>query len=652
MERRAYGPGDFGPAFEAGIDAALAIEPASGRIVDANPAASRLLGYGRDALRAMRATDLHQGQEPALIVFTDAVLTKGAYRTRSLAAKHAAGRTLRLEYAGTGLPDADPPVILVVLHDLDAHRRRDIDTEGELFMRDGLEEWRRVERVFQNIERENQLILEAAGEGIYGVNNQGETTFVNAAAERMLGWTAADMLGRSMHAVVHHHRPDGSHYPDHECPIYAAFRDGKVHRVSDEVFWRRDGAPLWVEYTSTPIRAHGAIVGAVIVFRDVSQRREADERLRAALAEVDRLREKLEQENAYLQEEIRISRNYGGIIGSSAAIKNIIKQVELVAPTGATVLVTGESGAGKELIARAIHEASDRRGRPLIRVNCAAVPRELFESEFFGHVRGAFTGALRDRVGRFELADGGTLFLDEVGEIPLDLQAKLLRVIQEGQLERVGEERTRKVDVRIVAATNRDLRAEAERGRFRRDLYFRLNVFPIEAPALRDRLEDAPLLAAHFLRDAARKMNIGELTLTEGNVRALTAYHWPGNVRELQNLIERAAILARNGRIRIDVPGGNHGAAPASATDPAAAAVGMAAVGMTAVGMAGVGREILTEDDRRAQDRANICAALAAAGGKVSGPGGAAALLDVRPTTLASRIKALGIDAAAYRRRG
>ncbi|WP_029010527.1 sigma 54-interacting transcriptional regulator [Azospirillum halopraeferens] len=626
---------DYGPAFERNADACLVVELASGRIRDANPAACRLLGYDRDHLRRTTVTELHRGQEPALLVFTEAVLTKGTYWTRRLTPAHAGGRTLRLEYAGTLLPG--DRLMLLALGDLDARRRRDIEEEGELYLRDGIAEWRRVERVFQDIERENQLILQAAGEGIYGVNAEGRATFVNPAAERILGWPAEELLGREIHAVMHHHRHDGSVYPAHECPIYAAFRDGQVHRVSDEVFWRRDGTPIWVEYTSTPIRVGDTVAGAVVIFRDVSQRREADDRLRAALAEVGRLRERLELENAYLQEEVRISRNHRGIIGDSAAVRMILQQVELVAPTDASVLITGESGTGKELIARAIHEASQRSERPLIRVNCAAIPRELFESEFFGHTRGAFSGALRDRVGRFELADGGTLFLDEVGEIPADLQSKLLRVLQDGQFERVGEERTRKVDVRIVAATNRDLRAEVERGRFRRDLYFRLNVFPIESPALRDRPEDIPLLAAHFLRDAARKLNTGDLTLTEGDVRALTAYRWPGNVRELQNVIERAAILARQGRIRLDLPTPEPETPGAPAvSDPAAAAPAAA---------------FETERDRRARERANLLAALEAAGGKVSGAGGAAALLGLPPTTVTSRAKTLGIDLRSVRER-
>jgi len=615
-----------------GPDATLLIDLADGRVRAANTAACRLLAYAREALLSLSILDLLPDQAPALLVFTEAVLSKGLYWTRGLSFRHALGETLRLEVSGTPAPDT---CLLLTLYDLDARRRRDVEAEGELYLHDGLHAWQRAERVFRDFERENQLILQAAGEGIYGVNSEGKTSFVNPAAERILGWSAEELLGRDIHPIVHHHRPDGTPYPAHECPIYAAFRDGQVHRVSDEKFWRKDGHAIWVEYTSTPIRVGGLVVGAVIVFRDISERREADDNLRAALEEVDRLRHRLELENAYLQEEIRSTGNHRGIIGRSAPIEKILQQVELVAPTDATVLVTGESGTGKELIARAIHEASQRSGRPLIRVNCAAIPRELFESEFFGHSKGAFTGALRDRIGRFELADGGTLFLDEVGEIPGDLQGKLLRVLQDGQFERVGEERTRKVDVRIVAATNRDLRAEVDRGRFRRDLYFRLNVFPMELPPLRERPEDIPLLARHFLRDTVRKLKTGDLSLSEGNLRRLTAYRWPGNVRELQNVIERAAILAHQGRLRFDLPAleGPETGLPAR----------------TARASADISLE--TEPDRRNRERANLLAALETARGKVSGPGGAAELLGLPGTTLASRLRVHGIDARGIRER-
>jgi PAS domain S-box-containing protein len=575
---------------------------------------------------------LHAGQLPALIVFTQAVLTKGSYWTTSLTPRHSTGRELRLEYSGSLIPQQGDPLLLLAISDLDERARRSVDAAAEDYMRGGIDAWQRVERVFRNIERENQLILRAAGEGIYGVNAEGKTTFVNPAAERILGWSAEELVGQDIHSKVHHTRPDGSHYPHQESPIYAAFRDGAVHKVDNEVFWRKNGTPLWVEYTSTPIRDRSVVVGAVIVFRDVSQRREADEQLRAALAEVDRLRERLEQENAYLQEEIRIETNPRGIIGRSAAIQQTLRQVELVAPTDASVLITGESGTGKELIARAIHEGSDRRDRPLIRVNCAANPRELFESEFFGHVRGAFTGALRDRIGRFELAHRGTIFLDEVGEIPLELQGKLLRVLQEKHFERVGEERTRTVDVRIVAATNRDLKQEVQRGRFREDLYFRLNVFPIVSLPLRERREDIPLLAQHFLHSESKIAKSG-LRLSEADARRLSRYDWPGNVRELQNVIERAAILAQNGRLRIDLP--DHA--------PSAPASGR--------GKGDAQPTILTDGEIRDQERANIVAALKACGGKVFGRNGAAELLAIRPTTLASRIKALGISVAALRER-
>ncbi len=616
-------------AFEFGIEPTLLLDPHADLILDANPAACTLLGYDRALLRQTRVSALHTGQLPALIVFTQAVLDKGAYWTNALTPRHATGKSLRLEYAGTLLRGDGRSLVLLTMSDLDARRRRYVDAAAEDHMRGGIATWQRVERVFQDIERENQLILRAAGEGIYGVNAEGKTTFVNPAAERMLGWAAEELVGKEIHPIVHHTHHDGRHYPDHDCPIYAAFRDGAVHQVDGEVFWRKDGTPVWVEYTSTPIRDRGVVVGAVIVFRDVSQRREADEKLHAALAEVDRLRERLELENAYLQEEIRIETNPRGIIGQSEAIQKTLRQVKLVAPTSAAVMITGESGTGKELIARAIHEASSRRDRPLIRVNCAAIPRELFESEFFGHVRGAFTGAMRDRIGRFELADGGTLFLDEIGEIPLELQGKLLRVLQEGHFERVGEERTRAVDVRLIAATNRDLKQEVQRGRFREDLYFRLNVFPVESVPLRERREDIPLLAQHFLTRESKALK-SELRLSEGDARRLSRYDWPGNVRELQNVIERAAILAQNGRLRIDLPDGS-GVQPSSGSARAKPDARPA---------------IMTSAEMRDHERANILAALQACGGKVFGPGGAAEMLDIKPTTLASRIKALGITNA------
>lgn len=603
----------------------LVIDPGEDRVIDTNPAASRMLGTPRDGLRGSRPSDLFPGQLAALTVFTQAALAKGRWWTQALVPRHAEGRTLRVETEGSTLSGPSQR-LLVTLIDLEERQRRQVDGEADAYMRAGLPEWQRMERIFRDIERGNQLILRAAGEGIYGVNAEGVTTFVNPAAERMLGWKASDLVGKDMHASVHHTHADGSHYPHRHCPIYAAFRDGAVHKVDDEVFWRADGTAFPVEYTSTPIRDRGQLLGAVIVFRDISQRREDEAKLKSALAEVGLLRERLEQENAYLKEEIRAARHHEGIIGASPATEATLRQVDLVAGTDATVLITGESGTGKELIARAIHEASRRSGRPLIRVNCAAIPRDLFESEFFGHAKGAFTGAIRDRIGRFELADGGTLFLDEVGEIPLDLQSKLLRVLQERVFERIGEARTRAVDVRLVAATNRDLGAEVRRGRFREDLFFRLNVFPIQVRPLRERPEDIAPIAQHFLQAAARRLRVPEPRLTEGDVRRLCRYPWPGNVRELENAIERAVILSTRGRLRLDLPETEAGLR----------------TGPVATGVAPAARPP-NENERRTRDRAEIEAALAITGGRVFGPGGAAELLGVKPTTLASRIKAHGI---------
>jgi transcriptional regulator with GAF, ATPase, and Fis domain len=345
-----------------------------------------------------------------------------------------------------------------------------------------------------------------------------------------------------------------------------------------------------------------------------------------AFERIEELTRRLESENEYLREEAAGA--FGEMVGQGPALGAVARQIDLVAPTDSAVLLLGESGTGKELVAREVHRRSRRAARPLVKVNCAAVPRELYESEFFGHARGAFTGALRDRAGRFELADGGTLFLDEVGEIPLDLQAKLLRVLQEGGLERVGEERTRRVDVRVIAATNRDLRAEAEAGRFRQDLYYRLSVFPIALPPLRQRVEDIPLLAEHFLAAAARKLGRAKPRLTLAVVQKLQRYRWPGNVRELQHVIERAVITAEGGRLTIELPEDAPGQ-PRKAAAPAEAGEGA----------------VRTDAEIRRLEADNIRAALRRVKGKVSGAGGAAELLGLRPTTLASRIKALGLSA-------
>jgi len=342
-----------------------------------------------------------------------------------------------------------------------------------------------------------------------------------------------------------------------------------------------------------------------------------------AFDEIEALRAQLEQENSYLREEVTSALGIGDFVGESPGLQKVLRQVQLVAPTDAAVLVTGESGTGKELVARAIHDRSARASRPLIKVNCSAVPEGLFESEFFGHVRGAFTGAASDRPGRFELADGGTLLLDEIGEVPLAMQAKLLRVLQEQEFERVGDTRTRRVDARIIAATNRDLRKEVDEGRFRQDLYYRLSVFPIEMPPLRERRDDIPGLILHFVRQSAQRLNRAVPRVSRTTLSQLAAREWPGNIRELQNLVERAIILWQGGPLQF----------PDAASEPRVERA-----------QAPSEARILNRAALKQLERESVLEALRRADGRIFGADGAAELLGMRPTTLVSKIRALGIE--------
>lgn len=392
---------------------------------------------------------------------------------------------------------------------------------------------------------------------------------------------------------------------------------------------------------TTPIEYKGEVLGVMAGFaREVASQethlwgRIFADHIGAAVAnarafeQIQQLKAQLEQQNTYLQEEIVEAKAFGSLVGRSAALRQIISQIDLVAPTDASVLILGETGTGKDLVAHEIHRRSPRKDKPLVRVNCASIPRELYESEFFGHVKGSFTGAIRDRAGRFETAEGGTLFLDEVGEIPLELQSKLLRVLQEKRYERVGDDRPRVADVRIIGATNRDLKQEVAAGRFREDLYYRLHVFPIRVAPLKERKEDIPMLAQHFIDLSARELRCPKPKLTRAAVAQLQAYDWPGNVRELRNVIQRAVILARGGPLQFDLPvtSGSRTAPP-----PRAVAADKS------------GRKFLTETEVRQRERENLVAALEEARWKVMGAGGAAELLGIKATTLFSRMKKMGI---------
>jgi PAS domain S-box-containing protein len=447
-----------------------------------------------------------------------------------------------------------------------------------------------------------RTVLESLSEGVVLVGADRRIFYANRMATEITGYPREELLGQIGYELL---LPEG-HPPEPECSsIHPVLGKTECFEVEIE---RKGGQLHWVRVNTTPYwNELGEIGGTVLAFSCLKRQK------------------CLEWENEFLQDEVR--ENLGDIVGQSPAIQKVLAQIATVASTEANVLILGESGTGKELVARAIHELSARKDRPLVRVNCASVPKELFESEFFGHVRGAFTGAIRDRVGRFELADGGTLFLDEIGEIPLDLQSKLLRVLQEGQFERVGDDHTRTVQVRLIAATNRNLYNEAKAGRFRLDLYYRLSVFPIEVPPLRERREDMHLLAEHFIGQSSRRLGVARPRLGKLHLQELQSYDWPGNVRELQNVIERAVILAGGRYLRFDLPRlASASGLPSRASPPRIEE-----------------DEQLSLDELVDRERTIVSKALERSRGKIYGADGAAALLKIKPTTLVSKIKRLGV---------
>lgn len=447
-------------------------------------------------------------------------------------------------------------------------------------------------------------VIESLAEGVLITDQEHQILYANREMERITGYSLDEIIGRISHEVL---------VPPEQWPLMQERlrqrRRGEREDYELEIV-HRDSSRLWVSVRAVPLRKQsGTVVGTIGLVRDISRRKQ------------------LERENATLQDELSGEHSREALIGRSQALRRVLDQVATVGPTDAPVLITGESGTGKELVASGVHAASLRNRRPLVRVNCAAISPELFESEFFGHVRGAFTGAVRDRMGRFELADRGTLFLDEIGEVPLALQGKLLRALQEGQFEPVGSERTKCVDVRVIAATNRDLPAEVERGAFREDLYYRLSVFPIDVPPLRARLDDIELLAPHFVEASARKLGIPPPSVTQGDIVTLRGYDWPGNVRELQHTLERAVILSQGGHLRLELGPTRRGRATAGGAKTLAH-----------------GRAAHTLADLKELERDIVLEQLESKNWKIYGPRGAAESLGIPPTTLVSKMKRLGIE--------
>ncbi len=596
-------------------DAALLVDLDTDEITTANPPAARLLGLETGATQAL--SPLLGDTVAQFVVFLTEIDHRGEAWSRDVVIRTTEGTPLECELRGRQVP-GHPRLLVLVLLDLAEIAFRTQIVETNTLQRAGLHEWKRAQGFFAELERQNQLILNAAGEGIYGVNAEGRTTFMNRAAQEMLGWTAEDLLGQDIHEMIHHHHLNGEAYPAHDCPIYRSFRFEQVHRIEDEVFWRKDGKPIRVEYVSTPIYDQNVLAGAVVIFRDITERKESERKLREALDEIAALRDRLEQENAYLQETITRERAHLEIVGTSAAVDQILRKIDAVAQTDATVLINGETGTGKALVANAIHKNGARARRTLIQFKCGSVSPDAVEAELFGMVRGAAMGGVRDRPGKLELAHNGTLFLNDIEELPHEVQSRLLSALQSRSVTRLGDTRARSIDIRVIAATTLRLHKALDTRAIREDLLFYLNVFPIECAPLRARKEDIPLLAEHLLQVTSRRYNRPAPVITQRVMQQLVSYDWPGNVGELRNVIERAMIVTRGPKLTVDFLDQDR---PGYRARP----------------------PLRTEAEMRRMMRDNLVACLREAGGRVSGPGGAAELLRLKPTTVHSRIRSMKI---------
>lgn len=458
---------------------------------------------------------------------------------------------------------------------------------------------------YRESETRYRVLFEEAGDGIFILENE-KIVDCNQKVYTLFGCSRDQLIGKTPFDFSPPIQPDGKDSKLEAMKRIAAARSGK-HQYFEWKHRRPNGSLFDSEVSLKRVKLATATYVQAIM-RDVTIRKQA-------VAELEQIKDRLLEENIYLQEEIRIEHNFGEIIGRSHALKKVLSSVEKVAASSSGVLIMGDTGTGKELIARAIHSISQRKDRPLVKINCAALPANLIESELFGHEKGAFTGAMSRRVGRFELAHGGTIFLDEIGELPLELQSKLLRVLQDGQFERVGGTQTFQVDVRIIAATNRDLEKLIENGLFREDLFYRLNVFPIYIPPLRDRKEDIPVLAKHFVMKYGPKDGKKIEIIPQKTLAALQDYSWPGNVRELENIIERGVIISQGNILKLGdwLP-------KKTALRPE--------------------NKPTTMED---MEKEHIVATLKLTGGRVSGEKGAASILGLNPQTLYSRMKRLGI---------
>ncbi len=467
---------------------------------------------------------------------------------------------------------------------------------------------RRADEILRDREERLQLAAESAGAGLWILDlPTGRFWTTEKARELFVFSPEQEVTLDSVLGIVHSEDRDLVRQA-----VDTAMRERREIRVEYRIL-RPDGSLRWISSRGRPRTGDSGDCDRLMgISLDVTERKAGQLALEQAYQEIRQLKERLEQENIYLRQEETLDHFPGEILGQSDAIRRVLKQAEQVAPTDSSVLLLGETGTGKELVAEFIHRLSPRHARLMVKVNCSALPATLIESELFGREKGAFTGALTRQAGRFEIADGSTLFLDEIGDLPLDLQAKLLRVLQEGQFERLGSSKTQSVNVRVIAATNRDLAGEVKRGNFRQDLYYRLNVFPIHLPPLRERAEDIPLMVRSFVEEFSSRLGRKIRTVPRRVMDALQRYSWPGNIRELRNVLERAVIISPGDSLKVDLP---------AAEIPEAQSF-----------------QSIAE-----AEAGHIRAALARSGGRIKGADGAAALLGLKPSTLYTRMKKLGI---------
>lgn len=568
--------------FEHSNDAIFIIDPAQDRILDANPRACAMLGYAAEEMLATSISAVHPDEMPRMLAFTESVRREGHGWTDELTCQTKTGERLPAEISAAAIDVAGAACIVAMVRNI-AERKR-------------------MEAALRESEERLSVVLDSAMDAIIAVDGKLRIALFNKAAEGVFRCPAETALGTPLNRLISDQFQDLLEVSMKE---FAQSGWTRHYMWAEAVTaYRCDGDPFPVDVSFSPFE-YGGERYLTLILRDVSIRRRAEHRLR-----------QLQSENARLLALIRSEMGLADLIGVSPPMRRLFRDIKQVAATDATVLIVGETGTGKELIARAVHQHSRRKDKALVTVNCAALSAGLIESELFGHEKGAFTGALARKLGRFEMADQGTIFLDEIGELPLDLQAKLLRVLQEGEFERVGGVATRRTDVRVIAATNRDLPQEVKERTFREDLYYRLNVFPIQAPPLREHSEDIRLLAEHFVAKYSRKIGRRIEGISPKALDALRAYHWPGNVRELEHVIERGVILSMGHQL---VPGD---------WLPRAGENAPCAAGKTL----------------EAHEREYILATLETTGWKVSGSNGAAARLGLKATTLEARMRKLGIQ--------